>query len=110
VCITASQIHVVLLRLDLVTAGVSAVSGIGFGLAGIASSAAAIGYTRVTSRIGYVRTAAGAAGLVAFAVALVGIAPVPALVVAGIALHGLFSGVVIPATASMIGLRRAEER
>ena len=108
-CNAATQILVVLRLIDMVTAGVSAVSGIGFGLAGIASSAAAIGYTRVTSRIGYVRTAAGAAGLVAFAVALVGIAPVPALVVAGIALNGLFSGVVIPATASMIGLDTPHE-
>ncbi len=104
VCNSATQILVVLRLLDMLTAGVSALTGVGFGLAGIASSAAAIGYTRVTKRFGYVRTAAGAAGLVACAVALIGIAPVPALIVAGIALNGLFSGVVIPATASMIGL------
>jgi MFS transporter, DHA1 family, multidrug resistance protein len=109
VCNSATQQLVVLRLIDMLTTGVSAVSGIGFGLAGIASSAAAVGYTRVTSRLGYVRTAAAAAGLVALAVALVGIAPVPALVVAGIALNGLFSGVVIPATASMIGLETPHE-
>jgi len=101
---SATQILVVLRLLDIVTNGVSALTGVGFGLAGIASSAAAIGYTRVTKRFGYVRTAAGAAGLVACAVALIGIAPVPAIIVVGIGLNGLFSGVVIPATASMIGL------
>ena len=99
-----------MLRLiEMLTNGVAAVSGIGFGLAGVASSAAAVGYTRVTRRLGYVRTAAAAAGLVGLAVALIGVAPWPALIVAGIGLNGLFSGVVIPATASMIGLETPSE-
>ena len=42
--------------------------------------------------------------LVAVSVAIIGQAPWVALVVGGIALNGLFSGVLIPATASMIGL------
>ncbi|TMC53140.1 MAG: multidrug efflux MFS transporter [Chloroflexi bacterium] len=109
VCNSATQILVVLRLLDMVTSGVSALTGVGFGLAGIASSGAAIGYTRVTRRFGYVRTAAGAAGLVACAVALIAIAPVPGLIVVGIGLNGLFSGVVIPATASMIGLDTPHE-
>ena len=109
VCNSATQQLVVLRLLEMLTSGVSAVSGIGFGLAGIASSGAAIGYTRVTKRLGYVRTAAVAAGLVAVAVGLIGIAPWAALVVAGIGLNGLFSGVVIPATASMIGLETPHE-
>jgi len=104
VCNSATQQLVVLRLLEMLTSGVSAVSGLGFGLAGIASSAAAVGYTRVTRRLGYVRTAALAAGLVAAAVALIGVAPWAALVVIGVGLNGLFSGVVIPATASMIGL------
>ena len=104
VCNSATQQLVVLRLLEMLSTGVSAVSGIGFGLAGIASSAAAVGYTRVTRRLGYVRTAAAAAGLVAFAVALIGVAPWAALVVIGVGLNGLFSGVVIPATASMLGL------
>jgi DHA1 family multidrug resistance protein-like MFS transporter len=104
VCNSATQQLVVLRLLEMLTSGVSAVSGIGFGLAGLASSAAAVGYTRVTKRIGYVRTAAAAAALVAVAVSLIGVAPWAALVVVAIGLNGLFSGVVIPATASMIGL------
>lgn len=104
VCNSATQQLVVLRLLEMLSDGVAAVSGIGFGLAGLASSGAAVGYTRVTKRLGYVRTAAAAAALVALAVALIGIAPWAALVVGAIALNGMFSGVVIPATAAMIGL------
>ena len=105
----ATQQPVVLRLLELLTTGVSAVSGLGFGLAGLASSAAAVGYTRVTRRVGYVRTAAIAAGLVAAAVAALGVAPWAAMVVIAMALNGLFSGVVLPATASMIGLETPSE-
>jgi MFS transporter, DHA1 family, multidrug resistance protein len=101
---SATQQLVVLRLLEMMTSGVAAATGIGFGLAGIASSAAAVGYTRVTRRLGYVRTAAGAAGLVALAVILIGVSPWAALVVVAIGFNGLFSGVIIPATASMIGL------
>ncbi len=106
---SATQQLVVLRLLELVTTGVAAISGIGFGLAGVASSASAVFYTRVTRRIGYVRTTALASGLVAFAVAIIGIAPWPAVVVLALGLNGLFSGVVIPATASMIGLETPPE-
>jgi MFS family permease len=109
VCNSAAQQLVVLRLLEMVTSGVAALSGVGFGLAGIASSGAAVGYTRVTKRLGYVRTSALAAGLVALAVGLIGVAPWPALVVIAIGLNGLFSGVVIPATASMIGLETPHE-
>lgn len=109
VCNSATQVLVVLRLYEMLSSGVTAWSGIGFGLAGVASSGAAVGYTRVTKRLGYVRTAAAAAGLVAVAVALIGVAPWPALVVIGIGLNGLFSGVVIPATASMIGLETPHE-
>jgi DHA1 family multidrug resistance protein-like MFS transporter len=104
VCNSATQQLVVLRLLGMLTSGVALASGIGFGLAGIASSGAAIFYTQVTKRLGYVRTAALAAALIAAAVALIGVAPSAAIVVIGIGLNGLFSGVVIPATASMIGL------
>ncbi|HET7421211.1 MAG TPA: MFS transporter [Candidatus Dormibacteraeota bacterium] len=109
VCTSATQVLVVLRLIEMVPRTVSAVSGIGFGLAGLASSVAAVGYTRVTRRLGYVGTAAAAAGSVAFAVALIGASPWAALVVAGVGLNGLFSGVVIPATASMIGLDTPHE-
>lgn len=108
-CNSATQQLVVLRLLEMLTSGVAALSGLGFGLAGLASSGAAVGYTRVTKRLGYVRTAAAAASLVAVAVGIGGVAPWPALVVAAIGLNGLFSGVVIPATASMIGLETPHE-
>jgi DHA1 family multidrug resistance protein-like MFS transporter len=101
---SATQQLVVLRLLEMLTSGVSAVTGLGFGLAGVASSGSAVLYTRVTKRFGYVRTAAMASVLVAVAVALIGLSPSVALVVLAIGLSGLFSGVVIPATASMIGL------
>jgi DHA1 family multidrug resistance protein-like MFS transporter len=103
-CNSATQQLVVLRLLEMLTGGVSAVTGVGFGLAGIASSFAAVGYTRVTRRLGYVRTAAAASGMVALAVILISVSPWAALVVVAIGLNGLFSGVVIPAGASMIGL------
>jgi len=104
VCNSATQQLVVLRLLDMLTSGVAAVTGVAFGLAGVASSGAAIFYTNVTRRLGYVRTTAVAAVMVGVAASLIAVAPWAALVVAGVALNGLFSGVVIPATASMLGL------
>ena len=109
VCNSATQQLVVLRLIEMVTSGVSAVTGVAFGLAGVASSGAAVFYTLVTRRLGYVRTTAAAAVMVAVAVSLIGVAPWAAVVVAGVALNGLFSGVVIPATASMIGLETPPE-
>jgi DHA1 family multidrug resistance protein-like MFS transporter len=104
VCNSATQLLVVLRLLEMLSSGVAAVTGVAFGLAGVASSGAAIFYTTVTRRLGYVRTTAVAAVMVGVAASLIAVAPWAALVVAGVALNGLFSGVVIPATASMIGL------
>jgi len=109
VCNAATQQLVVLRLLEMLASGVTAVSGLAFGLAGVASSASAIGYTRVTRRLGYVRTAAAAAALVAVAVALIGVSPSVAIVVLAVGMNGLFSGVVLPATASMIGLETPPE-
>jgi MFS family permease len=109
VCNSATQLLLVLRLLEMLTSGVAAVTGIAFGLAGVASSGAAIFYTQVTRRLGYVRTTALAAAMVAVAVSLIAVAPWVAVVVIGVALNGLFSGVVIPATASMIGLETPAE-
>jgi MFS family permease len=106
---SATQQLLVLRLLEMLSSGVAAITGLGFGLAGVASSGAAVLYTRVTKRLGYVRTAAGAAVLVALAVALIGLSPWIALVVLGVGLSGLFSGVVLPATASMIGMETPHE-
>jgi MFS family permease len=109
ICNSATQLLVVLRLLDMLTSGVAAITGVAFGLAGIASSGAAIFYTQVTRRFGYVRTTALASVTMAVAVLLIGVAPWVAVVVAGVALNGLLSGVVIPATASMIGLETPPE-
>jgi DHA1 family multidrug resistance protein-like MFS transporter len=108
-CNAAAQQLVVLRLLEIAGNAVAAVTGIAFGLAGVASSGAAVFYTQVTRRLGYVRTTALAAILVAVSVSLIAVSPWVALVVAGVALNGLFSGVVIPATASMIGLETPPE-
>jgi MFS family permease len=101
---SATQILLVLRLLEMVSNGVAAVTGIAFGLAGIATSASAVFYTVVTRRLGYVRTTAIAAVLMAVAIATIGVAPWVAIVVGAVALNGFFGGVIVPATASMIGL------
>jgi MFS family permease len=106
---SATQQLVVLRLLEMATGAVAAITGIAFGLAGVASSAAAVFYTQVTKRLGYVRTTAMSAAMVAVSVALIGVSPWVALVVAAVGLNGLFSGVVQPATASMIGLETPPE-
>jgi MFS family permease len=110
VCNSATQVLVVLRLLEMAaTTAVAAVTGVAFGLAGVASSFSAVFYTQVTKRLGYVRTTAMSAAMVAVSVALIGVSPWVALVVAAVGLNGLFSGVVQPATASMIGLETPPE-
>ena len=106
---SATQVLVVLRLLEMLSNGVAAVTGIAFGLAGVATSASAVFYTLVTRRLGYVRTTALAAVLMAVAIAMIGVAPWEAVVVGAVAFNGLFSGVIVPATASMIGLETPTE-
>jgi DHA1 family multidrug resistance protein-like MFS transporter len=106
---SGTQILVVLRLLEMLTSGVAAVTGIAFGLAGLATSAAAVFYTYVTRRLGYVRTCALAAVLMSVAIALIGVAPWVSVVVGAVALNGLLGGVIVPATASMIGLETPTE-
>lgn len=107
---SATQILVVLRLLDMVGGqAVAAITGVAFGLSGIATSGAAIFYTVVTRRIGYVRATVIAAILMSVAIALIAVAPWIAVVVGAVGLNGLLSGVIIPATASMIGLETPSE-
>jgi MFS transporter, DHA1 family, multidrug resistance protein len=106
---SATQVLLVLRLLDMLTSGVAAVTGIAFGLAGVATSAAAVFYTFITRRIGYVRTITLAAVLMSVAIATIGVAPWVAVVVGAVAVNGLLSGVIVPATASMIGLETPSE-
>jgi DHA1 family multidrug resistance protein-like MFS transporter len=106
---SATQVLLVLRLLEMLTSGVAAITGVAFGLAGVATSASAVFYTFVTRRLGYTRTTALAAMLMAVAIALIAVAPWVAVVVGAVALNGLLSGVIVPATASMIGLETPSE-
>lgn len=106
---SATQILVVLKLIDIAQSAASAAAGFAFGAQGLANSASAVGYTRVTRRFGYVRTTAFAALLLAGAVALLIVAPGAVFVVLVVGLVGLLNGTVIPATAAMIGLETPPE-
>ncbi len=102
---SATQVLVVLKLIETAgTAAASAAAGFAFGAAGITNSVAAVAYTRITRRIGFVRTTAVAALLLGGAVALLIVARTPTVVVLVIGITGLLNGTVIPASASMIGL------
>src|SRR5204863_9667552 len=62
---SASQQLVVLKLYEMLAGGASAAAGLAFGAAGITNSGAAIAYTRLTKRLGPLRTAAGASPLLA---------------------------------------------
>jgi len=106
---SASQILVVLKLIEMARSVASAAAGFAFGAAGLTNSVAAISYTRLTRRLGYVRTVSVAAVLLAGAVALLIAAPTATIVVAVIGITGLLNGTIIPATASMIGLETPPE-
>ncbi len=106
---SATQILVVLKLIEIASSSASAAAGFAFGAQGVANSASAVGYTRLTSRFGYVRTIAVASLLLGGSVALLIVAPGAAGVVALVGLVGLFNGTVIPATAAMIGLETPRE-
>ncbi|HEY6876317.1 MAG TPA: MFS transporter [Candidatus Dormibacteraeota bacterium] len=106
---SASQQLVVLRLYEMLANGASGAAGLAFGAAGITNSGAAVGYTRVTRRLGYVRTAALAALLLAGTVGLLAVAPSAALVVAIVGVSGLLNGTIVPGTASMIGLETPPE-
>ena len=102
---TGSQQLVVLKLLGgLGSVRASTITGIAFGISGLATSLAAAGYTRVTRRVGYLATAIGAATLLAVAVGVEAVAPWVVLLVVAVGLAGLVAGALGPATASMIGL------
>ena len=106
---SASQQLVVLKLYEMLAGGASAAAGLAFGAAGITNSGAAIAYTRVAKRLGFVRTAAGASLLLAATLALLPFAPTAALVVLIIGVTGLLNGTVVPATAAMIGMEAPNE-
>jgi DHA1 family multidrug resistance protein-like MFS transporter len=106
---SASQQLVVLKLYEMLASGASAAAGLAFGAAGVTNSGAAVAYTRLTRRLGYVRTSAAAAMLLAGTVGLLPAAPTAALVVIVVGISGVFNGTIVPATASMIGLETPTE-
>ena len=64
---SASQILVVLKLIEMARSVASAAAGFAFGAAGLTNSVAAISYTRLTRRLGYVRTVSVAAVLLELA-------------------------------------------
>ena len=106
---SASQVLIVLKLIETMAHGASAAAGFAFSAAGVTNSVAAVGYTEVARRAGYVRSVALAAMLLAATVGLLIVAPNAVLVVAVFGIVGLLNGTVIPATASMIGLETPPE-
>ena len=106
---SASQQLVVLKLYDMMASGASFAAGLAFGASGLTNSAAAVGYTRVTKSIGYVRTSAAAAMLLAGTLGLLPAAPTAVLVIVIVGVSGLLNGTIVPATASMIGLETPPE-
>ncbi len=106
---SASQQLVVLKLFEMLGNGAAAAAGLTFGAAGITNSGAAVAYTRVTRRLGYVRTTAIAALLLAGTLALLPAARSTALVVLIVGISGLLNGTVVPATAAMIGMEAPNE-
>ena len=106
---SATQQLVVLKLYEMLASGASAAAGLAFGAAGLTNSGAAVAYTRVTKRFGFVRTVAAASLLLAGTIALLPIAPAAAPVVLIIGASGLLNGTVVPATAAMIGMETPNE-
>ena len=100
----AAQQLTVLRLVGLLRSAATAVSGIGFGAAGLFQSLAAVLYSRLANRIGYRMLAAAAASL--SVLAILGIAWLPGAipVVAALAVLGLFVGSLGPSISSMLGL------
>jgi MFS transporter, DHA1 family, multidrug resistance protein len=106
---SASQVLIVLKLIETAAGGAAAAAGFAFGAAGVTNSAAAVGYTWITRRTGYVRATALAALLLSATIGLLVLAPSAVAVVAVFGIAGLLNGTVIPATASMIGLETPPE-
>ncbi len=98
------------LRLIATAGGAAAgLTGVTFGLAGLASALAAVAYTRAVHHGGYVRVAAIAALLLGGAEAVAGFGGQVAVIVCAGGLAGFFYGAVGPAVSSMIGLETPPE-
>lgn len=101
---TATAQLVALRVVQLVPATAATVTGIAFSIGGIATALAGISYSRAVKVGGYRNVTAAAALLMAGMVALAGIAPSLAFLVASFVLVNFLFGALGPALTSMIGL------
>ncbi len=91
-----------LIRLDPASAGSAA--GLGYAVAGVGATLAAILYARFARRMGFLKLAITAAILLAAAITGLAIAGSTSLLVVGMAVSGLLYGALLPCTGSMLGL------
>ena len=101
---SGAQSVIPLKLIAIVPRDTATVTGLTFGVAGVASATAAVLYSRVAARTGYRRLAAATATLAAGALALLGVAPGVVLVILATTLTGFCFGTIGPATSAMIGL------
>jgi MFS family permease len=105
----STQQLAVLHILQVSPVGTSAVTGVAFAAAGLATTVAAITYSRLVRRIGYRWVAVLAALLFAASIAALALAGSVPGIVAAITGFGLAYGGLNPALAAMIGLRAPRE-
>jgi DHA1 family multidrug resistance protein-like MFS transporter len=105
----STQQLAVLHILQVSPVGTTAVTGVAFAAAGLATTAAAITYSRLVKWIGYRWLAVLAALLLAASIAALALAGSVIAIVAAIAVFGLAYGGLNPALAAMIGLRAPRE-
>jgi DHA1 family multidrug resistance protein-like MFS transporter len=100
---------VVLRLLERLSSGSTSVTGLAFGISGLASALAAVTYAGVARRYGYRRVAALTAVSMAAAEVVAGYGPGVVVIVVGAGLAGAFYGAVGPAVSAMLGLETPAE-
>ena len=101
---SAFQPLVVLRFLEIAAGSASSLTGLTFGIAGLASAAASVSYSEAARRWGYRRGAIATAAVLAVAEAAAGVLSPAALIVVTGGVAGFFYGVVGPSLNAMLGL------
>ncbi len=111
ICVALMQIGfvgyqplVVLRLVELLHSGATAVTGVGFAIAGLAAAGGSILYPRFAHRFGYIRVITASGLLMLTAISVTGLAPSIPVIVASVGAAGLAYGAMSPAFASMLGL------
>jgi DHA1 family multidrug resistance protein-like MFS transporter len=90
--------------LQVAPANAATLTGLAFAVAGTATAASALSYTRLVPWLGYRGIAFVAAALLSGAEVVSGFSPTVTAIIVGAGLAGLFYGALGPATSSMMGL------